>query len=149
DEGLRYTDGVLEELFGNLRALGALENALVIVTSDHGEEFAEHGGLIHRDTLYEELLHVPLIAAGTGSVRLGPPRVKSALVGAYSLGPTPVSMGGFSPPAWMEGPVILPAVKGAKQGPVFAQYGGRRFSVREDEVKLIENVEPLRIELYD
>src|SRR5262249_36979337 len=132
DEGLRYTDAVLEEYFARLRALGALENAFVIVTSDHGEEFAEHGGLIHRGTLYEARLHVPPIAGGTGRVRLGPPRVENALGGAVSIAPTILSVAGVPPPAWMEGPVILPAMKGARNGPVFSQYGGWRFSVRED-----------------
>src|SRR5205814_1831813 len=112
------------------REAGVLENALVIVTSDHGEEFGEHGGMIHRDTLYEELLHVPLIAVGSGGVRLRRGVVETALVGAVSIAPTILSIAGVTPPPSMEGPVILPKVKGPKDGPVFAQYGGRRYSIR-------------------
>jgi arylsulfatase A-like enzyme len=149
DEGLRYTDDVLRGFFAKLKEAGVLDNALVIVTSDHGEEFGEHGGLIHRDLLYEELLHVPLIAVGSGSVRLGPPRVETALVGEVSIAPTILSLAGIAPPAGMEGPVVLPEVQGPRDGPVFAQYGGRRFSVREGELKLIENLKPFKVELYD
>ena len=39
---------------------------IVVVTSDHGEEFGEHGGLQHSRTLFEELLRVPLIISGPG-----------------------------------------------------------------------------------
>lgn len=37
---------------------------LIILTSDHGEEFGEHGGLLHADTLYEEVTHIPFAMAG-------------------------------------------------------------------------------------
>jgi len=149
DEGLRYTDEVLRGFFEKLREAGVLENALVIVTSDHGEEFGEHGGMIHRDTLYEELLHVPLIAVGSGGVRLRRGAVETALVGEVSIAPSILSIAGVPPPPWMEGPVILPKVKGPKDGPVFAQYGGRRYSVRSGAMKLIETLRPPRVELYD
>src|SRR5262249_46871521 len=42
---------------------------LVVVTADHGEEFGDHGGMIHGLTLYQEQLHVPLIVAGAGVPR--------------------------------------------------------------------------------
>lgn len=52
------------------RLLSAVEtgwkNTLVVVTADHGEEFGDHGRLLHTMTLYEEQLHVPLIIAGAG-----------------------------------------------------------------------------------
>jgi arylsulfatase A-like enzyme len=149
DEGLRYTDDVLRRFFAKLKDVGVLDNALVIVTSDHGEEFGEHGGLIHRDLLYQELLHVPLIAVGTGAVRLGPPRVETALVGEVSIAPTILTLAGVAPPASMEGPVILPKVNGSKMGPIYAQYGGRRYSIRDGDLKLIETVKPFKVELYD
>jgi len=150
DEELRYTDDTLRDFIRKLRALGALRNALVIVTGDHGEEFAEHGGLTHRDTLYQELVHVPLIAVGTGSVALEKGRVESALVSLVSVAPSILSIAGIAPPSSMEGPVILPKVTGRRDGPVFAQYGGRRYSIREGRFKLIETTTPkFRLELYD
>jgi choline-sulfatase len=42
---------------------GLADRTIVIVTSDHGEEFFEHGGVGHARTLYDELLHVPLVVA--------------------------------------------------------------------------------------
>ena len=59
-----YIDRRLRALFDVLRAAGVLDNALVIITADHGEEFLEHGGVKHTYTLYQEVIHVPLIVWG-------------------------------------------------------------------------------------
>jgi len=52
-----------------LRGAGALNDAIVVVTADHGEEFGDHGGLLHGSTLYEEVIHVPLVIAAAGGAR--------------------------------------------------------------------------------
>ena len=61
----------LEEVHAADRAIGKLvdgldKNTLLILTSDHGEEFMERGRLGHVSTVYEELVHVPLIVNGPG-----------------------------------------------------------------------------------
>jgi arylsulfatase A-like enzyme len=61
DEEVRYADGLLGELLDELRAGGVLDSSVLVVTSDHGEEFGDHGLLGHSDTLYREQLHVPLL----------------------------------------------------------------------------------------
>jgi arylsulfatase A-like enzyme len=43
---------------------GLLADALVVITSDHGEEFRDHGGLYHASTVYEEQIRVPLVFFG-------------------------------------------------------------------------------------
>lgn len=58
---LTHVDTAVGTLLDGLREQGRLENALVIVTSDHGEEFLEHGYVEHAWTLYEESIRVPLI----------------------------------------------------------------------------------------
>jgi arylsulfatase A-like enzyme len=58
---LRYLDHELENLFGELERRGALGNTLVIVTSDHGEHFGDHELFLHGNSLYQALIHVPLI----------------------------------------------------------------------------------------
>ena len=73
DAEIAATDTALEALFAGLGDLGVLGRTLVVVTSDHGEEFLEHGGLDHGWTLYQESIHVPLVFwAGAG---LEPTRV--------------------------------------------------------------------------
>ncbi len=70
---LGEVESVDERIGYLLRALELSEraaNTVVVVTSDHGEAFGEHGGFLHGETFYDELLHVPLIFAGPG-VRAG------------------------------------------------------------------------------
>jgi len=58
---LRYNDGEIGVLLDELARRYAPEDTLLIVTSDHGEELFDHGGVLHGHTLYDELLRVPLI----------------------------------------------------------------------------------------
>jgi arylsulfatase A-like enzyme len=58
---LAYLDASIDSILTTLRARGALDNTIVIVTSDHGEHFKEHGLVTHGNSLYVQLLHVPLI----------------------------------------------------------------------------------------
>ena len=60
DSAIRYTDEVLEEFFEGLTGLGLLGDTTVILTSDHGEEFLEHGRLSHSQ-VYPETVRVPLL----------------------------------------------------------------------------------------
>ncbi len=58
---LRYLDDRIEEFMASLKKNGFLENTLIVIAGDHGEEFFEHGGFGHNYTVYEEVIHVPLI----------------------------------------------------------------------------------------
>ena len=71
DAEIRYTDDTLGELLRLFEQRNWLQRSAVIVTSDHGEEFFEHGGYGHGLSLDEEVLHVPLILwiAGQRPVR--------------------------------------------------------------------------------
>jgi len=57
--GAQYLDESLGTLFDSLRRSGMWDQMLIVVTSDHGEEFMEHGGLGHT-TLFDEIVRVPL-----------------------------------------------------------------------------------------
>jgi arylsulfatase A-like enzyme len=58
---IRYVDDSIGLLLNHLRKLDMYDDTLIILTSDHGEEFWEHGGFEHGHTLYNELLWIPLI----------------------------------------------------------------------------------------
>lgn len=60
DGAINYVDNFIGELFSQLDKLKIFENSLIIVMSDHGEEFKDHGQFGHKQ-LYNEVLHVPLI----------------------------------------------------------------------------------------
>jgi arylsulfatase A-like enzyme len=75
-------------LMDSLRSWQIVDDTLVVVTSDHGEEFWEHGGRTHGNTLYDEVLRVPLLMrfpAGPGPH--GGSRISSA-VGSVDILPT-------------------------------------------------------------
>jgi len=74
DGEIAYVDRELGRLFEELRAQGLYQGALVIVTSDHGEAFYEHGYWQHSETLYDEMIRVPLIVKWPADVRVQPAR---------------------------------------------------------------------------
>ena len=61
DEEISYTDKYIGVLIDSLDELGLMDNTIIVLTSDHGEEFMERGRFGHGNTLYRELIHVPLI----------------------------------------------------------------------------------------
>ncbi|MCD4653932.1 sulfatase-like hydrolase/transferase [bacterium] len=146
---IAYSDDVLLQLFTDLGKRKFLDNVLVVITSDHGEEFAEHGGLLHRVTLFEELLHVPLLLWGN-SVNNGV--VDERLVSSIDIAPTILAVAGIDTPAEMEGRNLLTDEKqlSAKgEEIVFAQYAKAKYSARTHRWKLIQNKRDPFVELYD
>lgn len=61
DSDIRYCSRHLARLFDILESEGLWETSNIIFSSDHGEEFHEHGRFFHRNFPYDELIHVPLI----------------------------------------------------------------------------------------
>ena len=57
-------DKSFEQLLTGLSKRGLLDRVHIVLTSDHGEEFGEHGGYYHGQTLYEEMLNIPLVISG-------------------------------------------------------------------------------------
>lgn len=64
DGSVRYADDVVGRMLGTLKVHGLLDGTVVVICSDHGEEFWEHGWTTHAKTLYGEVLSVPLVMAG-------------------------------------------------------------------------------------
>ncbi len=71
DASIAALDDELGRFFDSLEARGALRNTLVIVTSDHGEEFYEHELMDHGNSLYLPSIHVPLLLWLPGTVPAG------------------------------------------------------------------------------
>jgi arylsulfatase A-like enzyme len=68
DDCIAALDQQLGRLFEELTRRGLLDNTLVIITADHGEEFGEHGHYTHGFSLYEPETHVPLVIFGPSRV---------------------------------------------------------------------------------
>jgi arylsulfatase A-like enzyme len=71
EASIAYVDSRIDALLRTLAARGALANTIIVVTSDHGEHFGEHGQFEHGATLYPQLLHVPLVIIAPGRVPAG------------------------------------------------------------------------------
>ncbi len=65
DGQIRFVDDAIRDLLQGLKLLGRLDNTVFIITADHGEEFWDHGSTEHGHSMYNELLQVPLIIAGS------------------------------------------------------------------------------------
>jgi arylsulfatase A-like enzyme len=61
DGGIYYTDQQIKQLMEEMQQRGWLDNTIVVITSDHGELFGEHGLWEHHNSLYRPVIHVPLI----------------------------------------------------------------------------------------
>ncbi len=71
DGAIAYADQEMGYLLARLGSRGLLENTLVVVASDHGEQFGEHGLVDHGNSLYRPLLEVPLVISMPGRVPQG------------------------------------------------------------------------------
>src|SRR5262249_22109052 len=111
DAEIRGLDDVLAGFFSFLAQQGLERETLVVLVADHGEEFQEHGGLLHGRTQYEELLHVPMIFAGPG-VPAG--KVVDQPASLVDLMPTVLGRLGLAPPQPVDGIDLAPAWSGAK-----------------------------------
>jgi arylsulfatase A-like enzyme len=68
---VRFVDEQIGSLLSSLKEQSLFDDTLIVLTSDHGEEFWEHDGFEHGHTMFEELLRVPLLVKLPGSARTG------------------------------------------------------------------------------
>jgi arylsulfatase A-like enzyme len=125
DGGVRFTDGFLGRLFDRLRELGLWDRTLVVFLSDHGEEFADHRPQkfynVHCDTLYDELLHVPLIFRVPG--RFDDGRVVDGQVRLIDVAPTVLDLLEIPAPPSMQGGSLVERMAGGGEPRQLPAYG--------------------------
>jgi arylsulfatase A-like enzyme len=96
DGEIRFTDDILGQIFGMLEQTGRFSDALIVITADHGEEFFEHGRKGHNETLFDEVIRVPLIFRWPGNIPGG--RVVQDQVRLIDLMPTLLALAGADEP---------------------------------------------------
>lgn len=142
DGEIRDVDDLLGPLFAEWEQSGLLEDTLVVITADHGDEFYEHGQVYHSHSLYDELLHVPLIIAGPGVE----PGVYPKQVGLIDLTPTILSALGLGQQGkGLQGIDLTPVLSGEGELPKRLLFSALTFSnfpysiaaLRSDDYKLI------------
>ncbi len=92
---IKFLEKQLTVMFNYLESKGLLDNTIVIITADHGEEFLEHGDFMHPPKLYEELTHVPLLVY---SKNINGPIFDDRLVEHLDIAPTILRTLGIKPP---------------------------------------------------
>jgi len=102
-EEIEYLDDNFGALLARLRALDLMEDTAIVLVSDHGEEFHEHGGWWHGLTLYEEQIHVPLLVRWPEGERGAPPLVETPLARLIDVAPTLARLAGAEVPPGMQG----------------------------------------------
>ena len=155
EEDLRYIEGLyygevgfvdaqVGRLIARLQEMGVYDRTTLVVTSDHGEEFWEHGGFEHGHTLYDELILIPLVVKFPAGV----PRVKqevAAQVRILDVLPTLFALAGIEQPASFVGQSLLPYVSGEANADLVAfsegtLYGSEKVAWRTGNYKYILNL---------
>jgi len=158
DTEIAANDEAFGRLLDQLRSVGLWDSTVIVFVSDHGEEFLDHGGWEHGASLYQELLHVPLIvkdARGRGAGR----RIAET-VRQVDVLPTVLDLLGKAAPQGIDGQSLLPLLSGSPQRSrspaAFASLDldGRRLdSVILGRWKLVRTIShdrlPVGEELYD
>jgi arylsulfatase A-like enzyme len=164
DAGIRQLDNELGRFFSLLASEDFLDKALVVITSDHGEEFMDHGRMDHFLTMYQEVLRVPLILHGPGvpkGLRIEDP------VSLVDLAPTLLALAGVESDEPSDGVDLSPLLTGSSpptlaNRPLYGEAsGGLTYdimmegifpvyrSLRRDNYKLIHDSKSQSFALYD
>ena len=109
DGALHYADTTLAGLFQAVDDLGIGKRTIVVVTSDHGEAFHEHGTTRHGNALFEELLRVPFIWHAPGLI--APGRRIADVVGLVDVVPTVLDLVGLPVPDLLQGRSLAPFLR--------------------------------------
>ncbi len=108
DGEIAYFDDLFGDMITALKAQGVYDSSLIVLLSDHGEEFWDHGGTAHGHTLYEEQLRVPLL------IKFPKNRFAGAsfdgLVEMVDVAPTLLDILDMTPPADFQGVSVLPYI---------------------------------------
>ena len=150
DEEILFVDSQLGRLFDELEERGLLERSLVILTSDHGEEFLEHGKFEHGHSVFDEVLRVPLVIWGP-AVTPGRLATPVSLVDLFSTVLDAVGVEREGIPGRSLGPLL--AAGGSDRGaPLVAEgtlYGPERRALVRWPYKLTYQVAGAKAALYD
>lgn len=141
-------DAALGRIIERLREPRLRDRAVLIISADHGEAFGEHSTFEHTKTVYDELLHVPLIIHGPG---IAPRRVDEH-VGLIDVGPTILDIFGLPTPGTFMGQSLVPVLEGQPPSftrPLAAEGRLRRTLFVPPSLKVIEDLRRKTIEVYD
>jgi len=150
DGEIAYVDYHIGLIVKELKKLGIFDRTLIVVTADHGDEFFEHGGKGHRNTLYDEVVKIPLI------VYL-PEKISSAVrirnqVSIIDIAPTILDLAGILVPGRMQGSSLAPLLKEETipdDRYAMLELGSILRALRSKSAKLLFNTRALQTIIFD
>lgn len=114
DGEIAFTDAQVGAVLASLEERSLLDNTVVVVTSDHGEEFWEHGGMSHGHSHYEELLRIPFLVAGPG-IQEG--KVIATPTSLIDIAPTLLELAGLEPSQGLPGRSLAHSLRRRRSEP--------------------------------
>jgi len=154
DEEISYTDMQIGRVLDSLSDYGLENNTVVIITADHGEELMDRNRFGHNKTLYQELIHVPLIIYMPSRGEARATRSKSS-VEIRSLAKTIVELCGLNNNHFGGENLLLIAEEKTADTYAYSQkpIGRERYpkleAISSGKWKLIKNIQNDTYELYD
>jgi len=149
DSEIAYTDYHIKRLFDVLKKRGLFNTTIIVVVADHGEEFQDHRGIYHRYSLYQELIHIPLIIHVPGFKH----KEVNTVVDESDIAPTIIKLVGLPIPSDFRGVSISLSDEGRnlRNKTIYAEQRqeGNLTSIIEGEFKLIINHKNDKMELYN
>ncbi len=129
---IQYTDRIFGEFIDQLSELSSADDTLVVLLSDHGDEFDEHGKIGHGETLHDPVLHVPLAFYWPRRISAGEAETRVQLI---DVAPTVLDLVGVPKPSAIDGQTMAPVVLGGDATriarPIFAELRSAWASCRE------------------
>jgi choline-sulfatase len=150
-EKIHLADEKFGKFLEKMSALGLTDKTIFVLVADHGEEFMEHGNIDHGPTLYQEMIHVPLIIKIPG---MAPRRIDTRVSSIDAL-PTVLAYLGIGLPENLDGLSLLPLIEGGKmpERDVMSETDYRLYSHKrayfKDNYKLIVSLDNHHRELFD
>ncbi|MGB6386707.1 MAG: sulfatase-like hydrolase/transferase [Terriglobales bacterium] len=155
DGEIAYADSAVAHWIAFLKKAGVYDNAVILVTGDHGEGLGEHGEETHGLFLYDSTLHIPLILKMPGAAHHG--NVIDTQVRTTDILPTILSVTGVTAPPELNGESLLPLLNNSPSAPSSRELFGETDyplrwgwaplrALRTENTKLIKAPRP---ELYD
>jgi arylsulfatase A-like enzyme len=148
DEEIAYFDSQFPALLAALREAGLLEDSILVLTADHGEDFLEHGHIKHCRTVFDTSIKTPLIVRAPGVE----PRVVTAPVQNLDIVPTLLDYAGIDAAGLpLEGRSLRPLIEGREDGGPRHQIASQATfrSASDGRFKLIHNLRDGRFWLYE
>ncbi len=152
DAEVRGIDGLVGRIVRSIEKHVGLDRSLIVLASDHGEEFRERGQVGHGHSVHREVTRVPLVFFAP---RVVSPAVVEEHVRLIDVLPTVLDLLGLKSftPGHIEGASLVPALSASLVSrPVYVEgvlYGGAKRSLTTDGHKLIFDIQENRYSLFD